>query len=117
MGGERAQRAGPDGRVCGLGETDRGGEGVSVRRDGQLSEQQEEAAQERAGPPHAMPPDTAAQPGYRAPLLLVLTTEGHVFGGGHARVLTHVGLLHLRRDAVNDSDSHFVGSTCTLRCD
>jgi hypothetical protein len=77
MGGERAQRAGPDGRVCGLGETDRGGEGVSVRRDCQLSEQQEEAAQERAGPPHTLPPDIAAQPGYRAPLLLVLTTEGH----------------------------------------
>jgi hypothetical protein len=77
MGGERAQRAGPDGRVCGLDETDRGGEGVSVRRDGQLSEQQEEAAQERAGPPHTLPPDTVAQPGYRAPLLVVLTTEGH----------------------------------------
>ena len=28
-----------------------------------------------------------------------------------------VGLLHLRREAVNDGDSHLVGSTCTLRCD
>jgi hypothetical protein len=77
MGGERAQRAGPYGRVCWLDETDRGSERMSVRCDGQLREQQEETAQERAGPPHALPPDTAAEPGYRAPLLLVWATEGH----------------------------------------
>ena len=62
--------------------SERGGEGVGVRRDGELGNQQEDAAEESAEPPNSLPVQRGAQPGGGAPVLGMLPKNGHGRGEG-----------------------------------